>query len=319
MTTVDELVDQVRSQMDEEDTSNLSDREILDALNRAQNRAAAIFSREYEQFFWNSTTITTTAGTSTYDIPSDAFNRVIKKLEVEQGSGNRWEIRAISPKEATLHRTSGQVSVPSLFTLTKNTIEIFPKPTGGVTIHVHYTKAPHKLVKSQGRISSYDATNERVIVDTLGDDISTSTTGFNSYINVIDYTTGDIKATLQVSAINTTTKQVSFKTASLTRSTVLGRTIATALPSDISEDDYLAVVTGTCVPEVPGGHVDYLIQHAVVELRRRFGESVVQEIEARDNLETELKKTWAGRPLTTRVRNANPHWKRNNVTPRRRR
>ena len=150
-----------------------------------------------------------------------------------------------------------------------------------------------------------------MIVDDLGSALTTDTSdGFNAYVNIIDYNTGDVKGSMQISFINPSTKSVTFKSSGLSRSSVLGRTIATTLPTDIAVDDYLCIVTGTCVPEIPGAYSDYLTQYAVVEIRRRLGEDTTQEYAALKDLELELEKMWVGRESSHRVRKSSSHWNR---------
>ncbi len=94
----------------------------------------------------------------------------------------------------------------------------------------------------------------------------------------------------------------------MTRTSVLGQTIATALPSDLQEDDYICSIQGTCVPELDEAYVDYLLQYSVVEIKRRFGESIDQELIALKDLAEELETIWAGRESGSRVVRANAHY-----------
>jgi hypothetical protein len=72
--TVNDLVDQVRDQLDESNQDDVTQSDILQALNRAQRRAANILVKKNEDFFIAPTTVTTTA-TDTYDLPEDSFGR----------------------------------------------------------------------------------------------------------------------------------------------------------------------------------------------------------------------------------------------------
>ena len=70
---VDDLIDQVRAQTDENNTEDISNAQLIKTLNRAQRHAANILARKFEDMLWTSATVTTTAGTRAYDIPSGAF------------------------------------------------------------------------------------------------------------------------------------------------------------------------------------------------------------------------------------------------------
>lgn len=306
--TVSDLIDELRSQVDEFSSTNLTEAQILSAFNRGQRNAANITARKYEDLFWKKTTATTVSGQREYDIPSEAYGRRVEMLEVEIG-GIAYKIKRISNHKKSAYVSSSTVQRPYYYTLTKNKFELYPTPSGGVTINVHYNDAPERLVTPQGQITSINSASNYVIVDSVGSDLATTTSGFASYVNFVDRNTGEVKGSCQISAINATTGQLTFKSAGLTRSTVLGQTISTSLPSDLTEDDYLCIVTGTCVPELPDAYTDYLIQYAVVEIRRRFGEPTNEEYAALKELESELLKMWAGREARGTVRKASNHWR----------
>ncbi len=305
--SVDSLLEQTRSQLDENNTQNVTDAQLIQALNRGQRAATNIISRKYPAMFWESTAIATTAGTREYDIPTDAHGRRVEMVEIDE-SGTRYELRRVNNNQTSGLTTTDRSVRPVYYSLSKNQISLYPLPSGGQTLYAHYIKRPEDLVVSQGRITS--TASNYVIVDSLGSSLSTSTTGFGSYINIIDYNTGAIKGTMQISAIDTTLKKVTFKSSGLTRSTVLGRTVSTSLPTDISVDDYICLVTGSAVSELDEAYTDYLVQFAVVEIRRRFGETINEEIVALTNLEKEIEKMWSGRESSTKIKKANIHFHR---------
>jgi len=305
---VDDMVDQVRAQTDENNTDDVTSAQILQTLNRAQRHAATLLARRFEEMMWDSTTVTTTAGTRTYDIPAAAYAGRIEMIEVATSTDVRYKVERINNHKSTQFITTAQTSVPTHYTMMRNQFSLYPTPSGNITIHVHYNKRPENYVLQQGRITSIDTSTGYVLVDALGSSLTTSTTGFGAYVNVIDYNTGNVKRSLQVSAINTTTKQVTFKSASLTRATVLGHTISTTIGSDVAVDDYLCLVTGTCVPEIDEAYTDYIIQRAVVETRRRLGEPTVEDSAALKELEQELLKAWSGREQSHRIRRAGGAW-----------
>lgn len=313
--TVSEIITEVRDQLDEVNVLNVTDAQILAALNRGQRKGTNIIARRFDELFLTyDSSITTTAGTQNYAIPTAAYGRRIEKVELVDGNIT-YEIRKISFHDSSKFNSSSQVSRPYYYAQKKNEILLYPAPSGGRTIRVWYTDRPEELVTSQGRITAYSDNSgaaDTVTLDSIGSDLTTDTTdGFNAYVNVIDYTTGDIKGTLQIAAINTTTKVVTFKyDQTNARTTVLGRTVSNTLPTDISQDDYLCVITGTCVPEIPGAYTDYLTQYAVVEIRRRLGEDTSQEFAALKELELEIEKMWVGRESSHRIRKSSTHWQR---------
>lgn len=304
--TVDQLVDQIRSQIDESNTANVTDSELVDALNRVQRKAYNIAVRYFPDLTWAQTSFQTTSGTTNYDIPAEAYGRRINHLTVNIGN-TQYLVKRISNHRKHSYTFNSQVSRPFYYTVVKNQLQLFPPPAQGTTIELHYTDDPETLVKSQGRIETINTGSNYVIVDSLGSDLSTTISGFNSYCNIIDYTTGAVKATLQVNEIDTTTKQVTFRT-SPTRTSVLGKTISTAIPSTAEVDDFICIITGSCVSELPLAYVDYLMQGAVLDIRRRLGERSDEEYRHYKDLEEELRKMWVGREARSRIRKSSAFW-----------
>lgn len=307
---VDDMLLQVRSQTDEANTEDITDAQIIRSLNRAQRKASNIIARKYEEMQWESTTVTTTAGTREYDIPSEAFGSRVTKIEVQSKSNSsiRYKMDKINNHQNTNFITSSQTDVPGYYSIKRNKFEVFPTPKGSLTLHVHYFRRPVDFVTQQGRITSIDTSNNYVIVDDIGSSLSTSTTGFGAYVNIIDFNTGAIKRTLQISALDTTSEQITFKSSGLTRSTVLNQTVSTSIGSDVAVDDYVCLVTGTCVPEIDEAYTDYIIQHAVLATKRRLGEPTTEEFSELKDLEEELLKSWAARESSLRVRKRSKNW-----------
>ena len=304
----DDMVTQVRSQTDESNTDDVTDAQVLRALNRAQRHASNMLARRFEDMMWESTTVSTTGGTRAYEIPSGAYGSRIEKIEVATSANVRYKLQKLSNHKTTNFITSSQTDIPTHYSMKRNQFEVYPTPKGNLTLHVHYFKRPEDLVKQQGRITSINTSSNYIIVDSVGSSVSTSTTGFGAYVNVIDYVTGSVKRTLQVSAIDSDTGQITLKSSGLTRSTVLGYTVEDSIGSDVAVDDYICLVTGTCVPEVDDAYTDYIIQHAVVAVRRRLGEPTTEDFAELKDLEEELMKSWASREQSHRVRKASKSW-----------
>jgi len=306
-TTVDDLISQIRSATDELNTEYESDAEILQTLNRAQRNATNIISRKYPDLFTKSVNITTDGGYF-YDIPPEAAGRRILHVECYLNQ-IAYGMNRVTEIQATNYRTNAQSSRPLYYVMAKNQLELLPRPTSGVVVKLYYLDRSQPLVTSQGRITLVDSGDNLVQLDSIGASLSTTVTGFSSYVNFIDYNTGAVKGTCQIAAINTTSKEVTFKTSGLTRTTVLGMPISTSIPADLAEDDYVCLVTGTCVPELDDVYCDFLLQYSVVDIRRRFGEPLNEELEALDRIGKELEAMWAGRRSPGRVRKANINYR----------
>jgi len=306
---VDNLITNIRTQSDEFNSDNVSDAHILNLLNEAQRSATNIVSRKFESAFLNMTTQTTTGGTSLYDIPAKAAGRRVEKIEVIQGT-NAYNLKRISHHKRDTFVSSSVVQRPYTYSIRKNQYEIYPAPTGGLTLNIFYIERPEDMVVSQGRVNALDTTNGYIDVDALGSSLSTTATnpGDGAYISIIDHTTGSSKVNLQISAIDTTLKRITVKSSGLTRSSVLNKTIGTAIGSEAAVDDYICLITGTAVCELDEVYQDYLTQYAVTSLKRRFGEPVQDERAHLKDLKEELEKMWVSRELQHRVRKSSAQW-----------
>lgn len=307
--TTQDLLDQVRDQIDEANTDDVSDSDILQALNRGQRRAVSILARKFEELFIASTTQASTAGTDEYDIPEAAYGRRIEQIVVQRND-LEYPLKRVNYRELAKYTSSAQVSVPYVWAFKGRKYVVKPTPASGVTFKLYYTKAPETLVLPQGRITSVSVASSYVLLDALGSDLTTSTDALGAFVNVVDAQTGEIKVSLQTNAINTTSKQVSFKTSGLTLATVYNRTIATAIPTTVETNDYVCAIQGTCVPDLWDECLDYLIQYAVYEIRRRMGETLADEAQALKRLEDDIERQGAGRESSRRIANKSPAWTR---------
>jgi hypothetical protein len=314
MATVDDLVEQVRQQTDESNTAYIEDADIIKALDRAQRNAMNIISRKFPDMFYESEDITTVAGQYDYDIPRAASGRGIAHVEVYSGDV-AYPMTRIDVRKSSYYRSEATTARPMYYGIKKNSLQLFPAPSGGVTVKVYFQKRAEPLVKSQGQITAIGVDDTVVTVDTLGSDLSVSIAGFASYVNFIDRVTGAVRGTCQINSIDTDLNEVFFKTSGLTRSTVLDKTVATSMPSDLEIDDYVCLVTGTCVPELDDTYTDFLLQYAVVDIKRRFGDPLEEELEALKRVQEEIEKMWANRNQAGRVRKSNSVWGTYNGSP----
>jgi hypothetical protein len=304
--TTDELVLQVREQLDEFNEDTLDDSQAIRALNRSQTRATNITSRRSAGLIAKFVDITTADDAETYDMPTDTFAQKITDVQVIRDS-LAWPLTKVAIGTETPYLNSAQVEYPFYYLAYNNVIKPIPKPNNGVTLRFWYLQKPDSLVEQQGRITAIDTSNNYIQVDSLGSSLSTSTSTIASggYISVINYTTGAVKESYQISSLNTTSNRINIKTSGLTRSSVLGKTISTSIGTTPAQDDYVCLINGTCVSQLPDAYINFVIQNTVVEVKRRFGEPSNDEIVALRDAERELKKAWAGRENAARVRKTN--------------
>lgn len=305
---VDDLLSMTRSQVDESNTSDLSNTKILQALQRAQMKLVRLATRRYAPMFQATQTLTVESGTRNVTIPEAAFGLKVNKVDIIVGTQAYKVDAATESQVSAWDNTATTTTIPQYWTHQGSVIKLYPRPTSAVSVRVTYQRRPPDLVLSQGRIHSYDSDAVTCELDALGSGLTTSLAALGCFVNWVDGTTGIVKATLQVSALDTATKTVTFKTSGLGRATVFGQTVATALPTDAATDDYLCLASGTCIPMLVADYADYLVQFAVVELKRKQGEDVVAEVAALRELESDVTAMWAGRPGARRIRRTANHW-----------
>jgi len=309
---VSELVTETRGLLDEFNVEGITTNQILECLNRAQKQAVRIAARQVSSIFLGFSVLDSDDFTSGDDgvnqaeMPSGVFARMIKKIEVRTTGGTVVrEVTPISVDHRHPYISTSSSSIPQFYDVVGTKIRCYPNLASGYELIVHYTKQPDTLVLPQGQINTINSANSYVLVDAAWTDLTTSTDSRNAFINFIDYSTGAVKGSAQIVLLDTSTKQIKIKTSALTRSTVFGRTISTSLPSSLAADDYVCVVRGTCVPQLPDGFSDFLVQHATVALKRRVKEPSEEDYAALRDIENDLKKMCHGRESTMRIRKAN--------------
>lgn len=304
---IDDLIAQVRTQIDEANESDISDSVILAQLNRAQNKLVRLASQRMDSIFKRESSDLTPTGREV-TLPEGVYGLQVNEVFALRGPTpyrvEPADLRQLIEWESTEVSGSG---IPIYYAQVGNKLRLYPAPSG-VAVRVRYQFRPPDLVKQQGRLTAVDTVNTEVTLDAIGSDLTTSIASLKAFVNVIDRTTGLIKTTLQVNGINTTTKVISFKTTGLDRSEVFGQMVATAIPATVLRDDYLALANGSCIPTLLQDYYDYLVQFAVLEVRRKTQEDTTAEYAALKELERDLMAIWAGRESTRRVTRSNPYW-----------
>jgi hypothetical protein len=301
-----DLLNRVREKTDESNTESVSDPFILRSLNEAQRSLVRIAARQYEQIFIEHTTLVTD-GSNLLVIPEDAFDRRIEFVEVEVASGIWRKLDKEQSKRVGQYSSSVTSALAVAYSTKQNKIILLPTPASGKNVRVWYTRRPKQLVASYGRIIDIDTGAGTITLESLSSSVSTDVDSLAAFINVVDATTGLVKGSYQVASA--ASNVVTIKAASLDRAAVAGQTISTTLASTIEVDDYICAINGTCVMELLADYSDYIIQYAVVDIRRALREDTTPDYAHLKDLEKELETIWSGRELGGRVTNRNPHWR----------
>jgi hypothetical protein len=309
--TVENLVEEVRQQLDELNRDSVStEADILPTLNRASDFASDILTRKYPEPLLKYTTLDLQAGVSEYDIPEDVFEDRILKLEttvpVGTGRANYIEIQRISYRDITNYESAAISSFPLYYCIIGRKIRIVPQPSGSYDARMWMIRNPEKLVMPQGRVTLINSTQNYIIVDEADGDLTTQSDQLASYVNVVDGQTGEIKGTLQIQSI--VDNKITFRTVPA-RSSVFNRQINTSLQDiTIQEDDYICAIDGICVPYFGRPTSNFLIQYAVAEITRKLGGAAETEEAVLKKFEQQVERTWAGRQQELRVKKKSNVW-----------
>lgn len=310
-TTTQDLVDQVRSQIDEDNVVGIKTlTDIVPALNRGQDHACEILAHHYPDPLIASSTITLQAGVEYYPIPEDAMGDRVNKMETLI-PGFPADLKRVAYNQMSEYETLGVVPIPYGYCIVGRNIRVLPKASGTYPARMWYVRQPQPLVLPWGRITRINAAQNYLVVDSLGDSEGTAPTtaidDLTSYFNIIDAQTGEIKGTFQVRAISG--NRIDIKTTpDPNRTTVWNNPIATDLSAQLTTtlqapavDDYICPVDGTCVPMLKNPFANFFIQFAVAAMRRKLGDASGLEENVLAQFEKEVKSTWAGREHAQRV------------------
>lgn len=310
LVTVQDLIDQVRSVIDEDNQSSVNDeRDIIPALNRGQDYASDLFAKHYEDALLTSVSLTLSSTTDTYPLPEDCFQERLQKVDITI-NGFEYPVWRMSFRQIDPYETPSKFPIPAYYLVEGQNFRLVPRPTGTYPARLWYLKEPDELVKPQGRIVTINAASNYVYVDAVGEDLTTESDSLKSYVNLIDAQSGRIKASMQIASI--ADSKITFRTIGI-RSTVLNRTIEGDL-SDLASglivepDDYLCLVKGTCVPFMKKPLSHFLIQYATNEMRRKLGEPSDMEQRILDDFKKQVEGQWAGRENTFRVKGRSALW-----------
>lgn len=312
---VDDLMSDVRSLLDESNQAAVDDnRDILPALNRAQDFASNILARHYDDPMLVHKDIQLFPNQQEYDIPDDAFEARLEKVELKNGPVF-YPLERISYRNITAFETSSKINIPYFYCVIGNKYRIIPGPTNVNNLRIWYLYDPLPLVRQQGRITLVNPTGNYIIVDGIGSDLTTESDQLNSYINIIDGQSGVRKASFQIKNIND--NKITFKSVP-SRTEVLNIPISSdlnmllddeSIAINVNPDDYICLVKGTCIPFFKKPFSNYLISYAVAELSVvKLGGDVTLIQQVKDDAEKQVERSWVGRESTLTVKKKNPQW-----------
>jgi hypothetical protein len=303
MYTVSDMMRRLRSKLQEHNSTKVTDENILDALNQGQDFCFDIIARRYPDSI-AVTEAATLNSDNTITIPEGAFEQ--RLTQVYRNDSDTYT----TPLERVDYRWKddyiGRQDIPTNYAILKNKVHLLPSVNiSNYTYRIAYVEDVETLVKDQGQIQSItvgdgSTTNASITVDTIGSAITNDADNILRFVNIVDAQTGLVKVSLEVKSLDATTGIITFKLTQ-TRTTVLNKTIANTIPTDVEVDDYICLVTGSCVPYFKKPSSNYILQFATTEIKRSLGMDSQMEESALRKYEEQLEKINSKRENTTRV------------------
>lgn len=310
--TTQNLVDEVRSQLDEENQDSIdTSRDILPALNRANDYAFDIYSHRYPEPILQHTVLELNGTDQEYDIPENIFEDRLLKVEIQMPTTDGFratyrEVQRISYSDLALYESSSQTNIPYYYAVVGRKLRFVPAPSGTFDARIWSLKQIEKLVLPQGRITVVNSVSNYIIVDSAGSSLTTEADQLGSYVNLVDGQTGEIKGSMQIQIL--ADNKITFRTTP-TRSAVLNREIQGDLSDiEVSLDDYICAIDGSCISYFGTPTNNFLIQYAVAELTRKLGGSADMEEKVLEKFEKQVERNWVGRETTRRVKKRSQSW-----------
>ena len=306
--TVKELADSVRSRIDELNRDTIDDeRDILPALNRALEYAVDVYARRYPDPYVTYADISLVDGDVDYEMPEDAYEDRVLKIDLMYNSLFYYDLKRVSYRDLAPYETTTSSTNPYYYAIVGRNIRVTPTPSGTSSLRVWYVKNPEPLVLPQGRItvvgSGVGASNNYVVVDSIGSQLSTENDELANYVNIINARTGQVRGTFQILSIDE--DRITFRSSSPTRTEIFGQPVLVGSDNvttvSTRQDDYICLASGTCVPFLSAPTSNFLIQFSVAELSRQLGLNSAEEEQVLAKFEKQISSTWSGRENTIRV------------------
>ena len=310
--TTRQLIESVRQQVMEANSTRVSTDQILSAINRGYDDANDMLCRLYPDPLIDYYEAYPDEN-GQVEIIETAFQDRVQEVEFYPNGGDNYRSRIPETDDVSAHGLYNNVrgGYPSLYSIIGRNIQLAPVNIQKTLIRVWYIKTPLPLVVDQGRLQIIDRDNNYIVVDNLNTtDAETpisATDPYGKYVNITDATTGKIKCTMQIESIDD--NQLVFKT-NPTRTTVFNLPVVGVIPDSVSEDDVISSVGGLGVLFFNRPLANYLIQYAVNEVQRSLG---VSNLSFEESKLRELKKTvegtWKRRPNARYKRQYGKVWR----------
>jgi hypothetical protein len=306
------MLDELRAAVEEENSVQIrNDYNLLPILNRAHEVAYKVLAQVYPDPISEFIDIPVTS--QTINIPETVGMDKIYKSYWVDGAGrkivncNRAGLQHFSDTDAT-----GSSNFPAEYVLYGRKIRFSSAPNG--TLRMWYMTKRESLVEPIATIDSISGTDTLLISD-LDDQIDFTASRLSSYVNIVDATTGIIKATVQVRSSDS--NNIVIRT-SPDRSSVLNRPISSDLTTliDISgmavsveADDLICPINGTAVLPYWDLVHGFVLQESIATLKRELGYAYDVDQQLVTTFRIDMRKAaTAGADAPITIRRRNPIW-----------
>lgn len=307
--TVEDLIQQVRDVTDEDNVEDISDAFIIRMLNRAQQDLVSEITRKYNPQFMDEVVLTA----SDFASDNSGVNRVadlskfmqsvaFKINSIDSRLGDSWTpVRQVPFSHTLALDTKTGTSLPVIYSLQGNKLYVYPNVDTLVQLRVRYQMRPPKLTATIGRVVEWqvgDGTNSTITLDDASALKGASIDNLSNFVNIIDPSTGRIKATFEISdPLDSNTIEVLVSE----RGKVFGRAITNAPLDSIEQDDLICSAEGTCVPYLVSDLTNYHVEIAGFHVKRALGTVDTPDFQERDRAIERISKIWSGRENTMKI------------------
>lgn len=291
----------------EYDVTPFSDQYIIDRLNEAYRYVYNAYVKAQDTLFAQEHSLQIAAGTSTYELPENLWNKRVEALWVPSPpyqSDQPWGWEKITKVDylQSYRYQSNRVRVytPEVWSQLNNKIYVFPLPLINYTAKLIISRRLPPLGIYGGRIVGLSGST--ITIDALNDARISANAGLSNtgYISVCDFTTGEIKALYYVSSYDAVTKIITLGAIPAGRTSYMSYPISAAPAGNFGTIELDDIVTyGYCTGEsIFGENFDNLLINWVVgRMRGTLNESDPETLRALTAQIQDLKGDTAGRPL----------------------
>ncbi len=309
--TIQDLIDELRSTIEEEnDVQIQDDRDLLPIINSAHEKAFEVLSQVYSDPIMTFGTFN--VSTQIWTLPENVYQEKIKAAFWVDGDDQKICDCKKSSLYTHLDRQTSSTSItyPRSYITLGRSLKFSSVPNG--RLMVFYLKEIDRLVRPIATIDSISGTNTILFSD-LDPDYDPTAARLDSYLNIVDGQTGLIKATVQVKTLGADSLEIKSVPE---RSRVHNRTISndlTTLTDDLGQaltiegDDYLCAIKGTCVLPYLSLIKSYVKQESIATLKRNQGFAYDVDQQLVGQFRSDMQKaanSERDNPTTIRHRNA---------------